>query len=78
MKCERGGACTVSGSGCFSGSDAYENFQQLLQLYEAGVAATLVSPVWGQMQAYLSELTGTLTAKKDYISYCFCFERVQT
>lgn len=69
------GKCVVTGKGCFLGSDAYTDFLKLSALCETGAAATLVSPVWGQMKAYLTELTALQEAKKDFVSYSFCFTR---
>ncbi len=68
-------ACTVHGSGSFSGNDAYESYRALAALFENGESATLSCPQFGKMQAYFTEFDAELLGKRDFVSYTFTFTR---
>lgn len=64
---------TITGSGCFFGEGAYESFQSLAQQCGRQVPEKLVHPVWGTVNAYLTELEMTQEPRKNYVAYQFAF-----
>lgn len=68
-------ACTVHGSGSFSGNGAYDAYRALASLFESGACATLSCPQFGQMQAYFTQFDATIAGKRDFVSYTFTFTR---
>ena len=64
---------TVTGSGHFFGDTAYEDFQELLELYDLDGAGALVHPVWGTMQVHFTQLVLTQEPKADFVAYSFEF-----
>ncbi len=64
---------TVTGSGAFFGSDAYENFKVLAGLFAQSTPGALYHPVWGTVQAYFTKLELTQEPKPDYVAYSFEF-----
>ncbi len=63
----------ITGTGVFSGSGAYGNFQVLLNLFQQSGAGALYHPVWGTVQAYFTELEMTQEPKENYVAYRFAF-----
>lgn len=64
---------TVTGSGAFSGSEAYEQFKTLLALFAQSGAGTLNHPVWGSLNAVFTKLELNQEPRPDYVSYSFEF-----
>lgn len=69
------GKLTITGSGAFSGKEAYDNFRKLMALFEDGECGSLQDPAWGECNAYLTELELTQQPRKDYVGYRFKFTR---
>lgn len=63
----------INGSGSFFGTDAYNNFELLAELFEDGTMGTLVHPVWGERNVYFTDLQMTQSPKEDYVAYSFTF-----
>lgn len=64
---------TITGSGVFFGSQAYESFKALLALVSQTEPAMLIHPVWGSRRAYLTELSSVMEPRADYVAYSFVF-----
>lgn len=64
---------TITGSGVFFGSNAYNNFKQLQALVSQRQAANLAHPVWGTRKGYLTELVSDLESRENYVAYSFTF-----
>lgn len=65
---------TVTGSGAFFGTNAYENFKVLSTLFAQSTVGALYHPVWGTVQAYFTGLELTQEPKPDYVAYSFEFK----
>lgn len=64
---------TVTGSGVFSGEQAYEQFKKLEKLCQDSEAGWLAHPVWDRMFAYLIKLEMTQEPRANYVAYSFKF-----
>ena len=67
--------CTVTGSGVFTGKEAWTDYLALQKLLDAPSPATLQHPRWGSCKAYLTGLQMTEEPKDSCISYQFTFLR---
>ena len=66
-------AAVLQGEGEFYGPGAYETFQELLDVFQAGGCGMLVHPVWQTAGAYFTELQLTQEPRDDYVAYRFEF-----
>lgn len=64
---------TITGSGVFTGEEAYENFKSLAALCDQVLAGPLIHPIWGTVNAFLTELEMDQTSRENYIVYRFTF-----
>lgn len=65
---------TVTGSGAFFGTNAYDNFKVLSNLFSQSTVGALYHPVWGTVQAFFTKLELTQEPKPDYVAYSFEFK----
>ncbi len=72
------GKCVITGTGAFFGDTAYQDFSQLVSLFEAGARAALTDPTWGTCQAYLTKLELDQEPRENYVSYRFTFTRADS
>ena len=63
----------ITGSGIFTGEDAFTEFKKLSQLFEDGEAGNLVHPIWGTRYCYFTGLELTQEPRDNYVSYRFTF-----
>lgn len=63
----------MRGEGEFFGSNAYESFRQLLQVFQTPGEGLLVHPLWQTTRAYFTELRLTQEPRADYVAYAFTF-----
>lgn len=63
----------ISGSGVFRGEMAYQNYNTLQVLMTNGVPGVLFHPIWGEISAFLTELTMKSGSREDYVEYTFKF-----
>lgn len=68
----------ITGSGCFFGSDAYEDFQKLIDLAEDNSPGSLVHPVWGERHCYFTKLEMIQEPREDFVSYSFEFTEARS
>lgn len=69
-----GGAYRVlRGEGVFTGEGAYEQFQQLAEVFQEDGAGLLVHPVWKTERAWFASLQVTEEPLPDYVRYRFEF-----
>ena len=68
----------ITGSGVFSGENAYTEFKKLIDLFEQGEAGNLEHPVWGIRFCYLTGMELTQEPREDYVSYSFEFTGAST
>ena len=68
----------ITGSGVFSGENAYTEFKKLIALFEQGEAGNLEHPVWGIRFCYLTGLELTQEPKENYVSYRFTFREADS
>ena len=69
-----GSACRIlRGEGVFAGERAYEQFQQLVDVFRQDGAGILVHPVWQAERAWFVDLTVTEEPTPDYVHYTFTF-----
>lgn len=64
---------TVTGSGVFFGETAYEDFLELIALFNEESCGALVHPVWGTYSMYFTELELTQEPKANHVAYKFTF-----
>lgn len=64
---------SFTGSGVFYGTTAYGDFKSLAAVFADQKAGTLNHPIWGQHQAYFTELELTQEPKENYVAYRFEF-----
>ena len=64
---------TVTGTGVFFGTTAYEDFKKLIELFKEETCGPLVHPVWGSCNMYFTELELTQEPKGNYVAYKFEF-----
>lgn len=69
---------TVTGSGCFTGANAYTDFKALEALTKAATAGTLTHPVWGTMTAFFTGLTLEQEPRENYVAYSFTFREADS
>ena len=65
---------TITGSGAFTGTDAWASFQQLADLCGDPLAGDLTHPVWGTVSAFLTELQMDQEPRENYVAYSFTFQ----
>lgn len=65
---------TILGSGTFLGEEAYTHAKQLAQLCNHPLAGSLVHPVWGEVQAFLTDLQLEEDPRQNCIRYQFTFQ----
>ena len=63
----------LRGEGCFSGAGAYEEFQDLAEVFFQEGPGMLVHPVWRTVSAYFVELELMEEPLPDYVRYSFAF-----
>ena len=63
----------ISGSGVFSGEDAYNKYKELQRLSEDMSAGNLEHPIFGIRYCYLTLLEVLQEPKENYVSYRFEF-----
>ena len=68
-------SCTITGTGVFTGAEAWASYRSLEAQINAAAPAPLHHPRWGSCSAYLTGLQMTEEPKSDYISYRFTFTR---
>ena len=68
-----GGYRVLRGEGAFAGEGAYEEFEQLAEVFRSSGPGILVHPVWSAERAYFVELTVTEEPLPDYVRYSFTF-----
>lgn len=66
---------TVTGSGVFVGSGAFDSFRSLEALFEEKTPGMLAHPVWGNRYCYFTGLELTQEPKENYVSYEFTFQQ---
>jgi len=71
------GRLIITGSGSFCGDTAYADFQKLIALFREGTAGNLLTPQWGTIFAFLTELELTQEPRPDYVAYRFTFREMQ-
>lgn len=64
---------TITGSGAFFGETAYEDFRELVLVFNQAASGSLVHPQWGQIQCYFTELQATEEPRSNYVAYQFKF-----
>lgn len=69
---------TITGSGAFFGTGAYNSFKALAALIDETAPGTLTHPVWGEISAYLTELTLAQEPRADYVAYTFTFREADS
>ena len=68
----------ISGSGVFSGEDAYNKYKELQRLSEDMSAGNLEHPIFGIRFCYLTQLEVIQEPKENYVSYRFEFTQAKT
>lgn len=63
----------ISGRGVFSGPDANQNFNALAVIMAMRKPGELVMPVWGTIQACLTELKLEHGSRPEHVVYSFVF-----
>lgn len=63
----------LRGEGVFAGENAYEQFQELVEVFRQEGAGILVHPVWQAENVWFVELTVTEEPLPDYVRYQFVF-----
>lgn len=63
----------LRGEGVFAGENAYEQFQQLVNVFRESGPGLLVHPVWQTERAWFASLTVTEEPLPDYVRYQFEF-----
>ena len=69
---------TITGSGAFFGSNAYNSFKSLLALVSQEKPASLVHPIWGTRSVFLTELKSTMEPRENYVAYSFTFREADS
>lgn len=68
------GGRTLEGKGEFFGTNAYNDFRRLAQVFCEDGAGVLYHPSWGSCTAYFTALQLLQEPQKDYVSYAFTFQ----
>ena len=63
----------IRARGVFHGSMAHSQFNALAVIMATGTVGELVHPVWGTMQAFLTELELEQESREDYVAYRISF-----
>lgn len=63
----------ITGSGAFVGSNAYSDWNQLMDLAKQTSPGYLTHPVWGQRYCYLTKLTLEQECHTNFLRYSFAF-----
>ena len=63
----------ISGSGVFFGQYAVQSYNTIQVLMSNGTVGELKHPLWGTIQAYLTDLTMDMEGREEYIAYRFTF-----
>lgn len=63
----------MRGEGVFAGEGAYEEFRELVQVFEEDGAGMLVHPVWQAMRAHFTALEVLEEPRPDFVRYTFEF-----
>ena len=63
----------ITGSGCFTGEDAFEQFRTLAALMNSSTPGNLEHPIWGIRYCYFTGLELTQEPKENSVSYKFTF-----
>lgn len=69
---------TITGSGAFTGEDAYFNFRKLAAMMNPVTPGRLTHPIWGSISAYLTDLTLSQEPKENYVAYTFTFREADS
>lgn len=68
----------ITGSGAFSGPEAFERFKALASLFSDTQTGTLTHPVWGSRTVYFTGLELTQSVKPEYVAYSFEFRETDS
>ncbi len=68
----------ITGSGVFSGEEAYDWFKELMLLAEDGSPGHLEHPVWGIRYCYLTGLELVQEPAENLVRYKFTFTQALT
>ena len=63
----------ITGSGVFTGEDAFAQFRTLAKLMDSNQPGNLEHPIWGIRYCYFTGLELTQEPKENYVSYKFTF-----
>lgn len=63
----------LRGEGVFVGEDAYDQFRQLVEVFQEEGPGLLIHPVWQTERAYFVELRAVEEPLPDYVRYNFEF-----
>ncbi|HIR30851.1 MAG TPA: DNA circularization N-terminal domain-containing protein [Candidatus Faecousia faecavium] len=63
----------ITGSGVFTGENAFEQFRTLAKLMDSSQPGNLEHPIWGIRYCYFTGLELTQEPKENYVSYKFTF-----
>lgn len=69
---------TVTGSGAFFGSGAYDSFRELAALMGQSTPGSLIHPVCGTMNAYFTELKLSQEPRENFAAYTFAFREADS
>ena len=67
----------ITGSGVFYGTNAYDDFKELMELAEDNSPGSLVHPLWGTRYCYLTKLELNQEPKENFVSYSFEFTQAK-
>lgn len=63
----------ITGEGTFFGQGAYQNYLDLMTLFQDPKPGDLVHPVWGSCHCYFTGLELLQEPRENYVSYQFTF-----
>lgn len=69
---------TISGKGVFHGENAAAAYKALAAFLGATEAGALVHPVWGSINALLTELRMEEDSRENWIVYAYTFQEVDS
>lgn len=67
----------ITGSGAFVGTNAYEDWKELMDLAEQTTPGYLTHPDFGKRYCYLTKLTLEQESHTNFIRYSFAFTEAQ-
>lgn len=67
---------TVTGKGVFHGENAVADFKELAAFLGTAEAGALVHPVWGTVNALLTELNMAEDCRENWVAYSYTFHEV--